>query len=280
MSVPGTPGGQYVAMGLEHNEKGRGRWDQQTHMLMTQKRFRKMERSVADAPAPVRYGDPAADVGIVTWGSTTGTAIEALDRLARAGVRLTCWCRAWSTRYRTTSWRTSWPKSDRHRTGGELQRSVCQPPAHPIPPPNPPRQRLSWTAHEGGFPCGPDQRHHRSSAQRRGRIGCASACTRRGGTACLVGQSRAVGRNAGNAARTSTRATRSLRGVPAAATSACFNSVYRALRTQGIPPHQVVCVSGIGCSSRIPYFINAYGFHGIHAARCPLPPGYGWLDPT
>ena len=49
MSVPGTPGGQYVAMGLEHNEKGRGRWDQQTHMLMTQKRFRKMERSVADA---------------------------------------------------------------------------------------------------------------------------------------------------------------------------------------------------------------------------------------
>ena len=82
MSVPGTPGGQYVAMGLEHNEKGRGRWDQQTHMLMTQKRFRKMERSVADAPEPVRYGDPSADVGIVTWGSTTGTAIEALDRLA------------------------------------------------------------------------------------------------------------------------------------------------------------------------------------------------------
>lgn len=87
MSLPGTPGGQYVAMGLEHNEKGRGRWDQQTHMLMTQKRFRKMERSVTDAPAPVRYGDPAADVGIVTWGSTTGAAIEALDQLARTGVQ-------------------------------------------------------------------------------------------------------------------------------------------------------------------------------------------------
>ncbi len=87
MSLPGTPGGQYVAMGLEHNEKGRGRWDQQTHMLMTQKRFRKLEHSGADAPAPVRYGDPAADIGVVTWGSTTGTAIEALDRLASAGVQ-------------------------------------------------------------------------------------------------------------------------------------------------------------------------------------------------
>ena len=111
MSVPGTPGGQYVAMGLEHNEKGRGRWDQQTHMLMTQKRFRKMERSVADAPAPVRYGDPAADVGIVTWGSTTGTASKRWIGWRAPASRLTCWCRAWSTRYRTTNWRTSWPKS-------------------------------------------------------------------------------------------------------------------------------------------------------------------------
>ncbi|MAG35155.1 MAG: pyruvate ferredoxin oxidoreductase [Dehalococcoidia bacterium] len=87
MSLPGTPGGQYVAMGLEHNEKGRGRWDQETHTLMTQKRFRKVERAVAEAPAPVRYGEPTADIGIVTWGSTAGTAIEAMDRLARAGVQ-------------------------------------------------------------------------------------------------------------------------------------------------------------------------------------------------
>ena len=52
-----------------------------------------------------------------------------------------------------------------------------------------------------------------------------------------------------------------------------LNSVYRALRTQGIPPHQVVCVSGIGCSSRIPYFINAYGFHGIHGRTMPIATG-------
>ncbi len=52
-----------------------------------------------------------------------------------------------------------------------------------------------------------------------------------------------------------------------------LNSVYRALRTQGIAPHQVVCVSGIGCSSRIPYFINAYGFHGIHGRTMPIATG-------
>ena len=31
-----------------------------------------------------------------------------------------------------------------------------------------------------------------------------------------------------------------------------------------IPPHKTVLVSGIGCSSRIPYYINSYGFHTIH----------------
>ena len=96
---------------------------------------------------------------------------------------------------------------------------------------------------------------------------------RTGGTACLVGQSHAAGRNADNAAQISTRATRSLPGVPAAAISACSTLYISALRTQGIPPHQVVCVSGIGCSSRIPYFINAYGFHGIHGRTMPIATG-------
>ena len=41
MSIPGTPGGQYVAMGLEHNEKGRHRPDPRSHTQMTDKRFKK-----------------------------------------------------------------------------------------------------------------------------------------------------------------------------------------------------------------------------------------------
>src|SRR5919199_1083194 len=38
MSLPGMPGGQYVATGLEHNETGRPRYDPRTHTAMTDKR--------------------------------------------------------------------------------------------------------------------------------------------------------------------------------------------------------------------------------------------------
>lgn len=36
----------------------------------------------------------------------------------------------------------------------------------------------------------------------------------------------------------------------------------------GIPPEQMVFVSGIGCSSRFPYYMNTYGVHSIHG-RAP-----------
>lgn len=35
-----------------------------------------------------------------------------------------------------------------------------------------------------------------------------------------------------------------------------------------IPPHEQVIISGIGCSSRLPYYTNTYGFHTIHG-RAP-----------
>jgi len=36
----------------------------------------------------------------------------------------------------------------------------------------------------------------------------------------------------------------------------------------GIPKEKIVFVSGIGCSSRFPYYMNTYGFHSIHG-RAP-----------
>jgi 2-oxoglutarate/2-oxoacid ferredoxin oxidoreductase subunit alpha len=86
MSVPGTPGGQYVAMGLEHNEKGRHRPDPRSHTQMTDKRFRKFYAAAVDAPEATTYGDPDAPIGIVTWGSTAGVAIEAIDVLKDEGI--------------------------------------------------------------------------------------------------------------------------------------------------------------------------------------------------
>jgi pyruvate/2-oxoacid:ferredoxin oxidoreductase alpha subunit len=88
MSLPGMPGGQYVATGLEHNETGRPRYDPRTHTAMTEKRFRKLEAARLDAPPADRHGDPTAEIGIVTWGSTMGNVIEAVDQLAERGVKV------------------------------------------------------------------------------------------------------------------------------------------------------------------------------------------------
>ncbi len=42
----------------------------------------------------------------------------------------------------------------------------------------------------------------------------------------------------------------------------------KALTTVGLPREKMVFVSGIGCSSRFPYYMNTYGFHTIHG-RAP-----------
>ncbi len=42
----------------------------------------------------------------------------------------------------------------------------------------------------------------------------------------------------------------------------------KALAPLGIPREKMVFVSGIGCSSRFPYYMNTYGFHTIHG-RAP-----------
>lgn len=86
MAIPGEAGGEYTATGLEHNEYGRVRYDVPTHTAMTEKRFRKLEAAVHDAPPAYRYGDPHAEIGIITWGSTAGTCTEAVDRLRESGI--------------------------------------------------------------------------------------------------------------------------------------------------------------------------------------------------
>lgn len=41
-----------------------------------------------------------------------------------------------------------------------------------------------------------------------------------------------------------------------------------------------VFVSGIGCSSRLPYYMNTYGFHGIHGRAAALATGIKVANPT
>lgn len=49
---------------------------------------------------------------------------------------------------------------------------------------------------------------------------------------------------------------------------AILRSLTSMLAEAQIPPHEQVIISGIGCSSRLPYYTNTYGFHTIHG-RAP-----------
>src|SRR5690242_5471105 len=59
-----------------------------------------------------------------------------------------------------------------------------------------------------------------------------------------------------------------VRWCPGCGDYSVLANVQRMMPDLGIPREQIVWVSGIGCSSRFPYYMNTYGFHTIHG-RAP-----------
>jgi 2-oxoglutarate ferredoxin oxidoreductase subunit beta len=53
----------------------------------------------------------------------------------------------------------------------------------------------------------------------------------------------------------------------------------QALQELGHESHDIVFVSGIGCSSRLPYFFNTYGFHSIHGRGAAVAMGVKVANP-
>ena len=64
-----------------------------------------------------------------------------------------------------------------------------------------------------------------------------------------------------------------VRWCPGCGDYATLNSLYKALADTGIPPHRTAFISGIGCSSRLPYYMNTYGFHTIHGRGAAIATG-------
>ncbi len=55
--------------------------------------------------------------------------------------------------------------------------------------------------------------------------------------------------------------------------NAIMSAVQRLCRDEHLPPEKTVFVSGIGCSSRFPHYMNGYGFHGLHGRALPVAEG-------
>ena len=59
-----------------------------------------------------------------------------------------------------------------------------------------------------------------------------------------------------------------VRWCPGCGDYAILAQVQKVMPELGVPRENIVFVSGIGCSSRFPYYMNTYGFHSIHG-RAP-----------
>ena len=56
-------------------------------------------------------------------------------------------------------------------------------------------------------------------------------------------------------------------------------SFFNVVQKLGIPHEKIVCVAGIGCSSRFPYFVNTHGIHFLHGRAVPLATGISLSRP-
>ena len=70
-----------------------------------------------------------------------------------------------------------------------------------------------------------------------------------------------------------------VRWCPGCGDHAVLNSLYKAMAELNIAPHKTAVVSGIGCSSRLPYYMNTYGFHTIHGRGAAIATGVKVANP-
>ena len=71
----------------------------------------------------------------------------------------------------------------------------------------------------------------------------------------------------------------SVRWCPGCGDYAVLTTLQKVMAELGIPPHETAVISGIGCSSRLPYYVNSYGFHTIHGRGAAVATGVKVANP-
>jgi len=64
-----------------------------------------------------------------------------------------------------------------------------------------------------------------------------------------------------------------VRWCPGCGDYSILAQVQKVMPTLGVPKENIVIVSGIGCSSRFPYYMNTYGMHSIHGRATAIASG-------
>ena len=70
-----------------------------------------------------------------------------------------------------------------------------------------------------------------------------------------------------------------VRWCPGCGDYSILKAVQRSLADAGAKPENTVFVSGIGCAARLPYYVEAYGFHTIHGRAPAIATGVKLANP-
>lgn len=70
-----------------------------------------------------------------------------------------------------------------------------------------------------------------------------------------------------------------VRWCPGCGDHAVLNCLHKAMASLQLEPYQVAVISGIGCSSRLPYYMDTYGFHTIHGRGAAVATGVKVANP-
>ena len=71
-----------------------------------------------------------------------------------------------------------------------------------------------------------------------------------------------------------------VRWCPGCGDYAILAQVQKVFPELGIPKEDFLVVSGIGCSSRFPYYMSTYGFHSIHGRAPAIASGAKLANPN
>ncbi len=271
MAIPGTPGGAYVATGLEHTQAANTSSEARNHAPMTEKRFKKLELALAEGAAGARVRRPVGR-----------------DRLPDLGQHATARCARRSTDWPQrasvpTPWRRGmlWPlptpqidaflaeQAHGHRARSQLHGPVRPAAQDPLPGRGIHAASTSTVASRSPF-----RRSSRPSSQ-----GAPVHAERRSTSVeeATVHADQTIGtpEHTLDDYKSGTKPT----WCPGCGDFGVLNAVYNALRAKGYAPEDVVLVSGIGCSSRLPFFSSTYGFHTVHGRTMPIATGIKVANP-
>ena len=247
---PGTPGLEHRIGGIEKEDvTGNISYEPENHDHMVRTRAEKVRRVAQEIPPTSINGPHTGDVLVVGWGGTYGAITAAVEEAQMEGKAVS----SIHLRY----------LNPLPPDLGQILRAV------PEGARARDQQRPARAGAARGVPRG------RGGLQPRARPAAADAGDSRSHQPTRGGGAVSTVKGAPEAAPSGPRYTKKdfesdqdVRWCPGCGDYAILSAVQKAMPDLGIPKENIVFISGIGCSSRFPYYMNTYGFHTIHG-RAP-----------